>query len=392
MNQTKEEDGLELGFPVDLVPDRREEIAIQVPQPWHKPRKQWVRREQWTPQIAELLGDLQLAGREFRYLTLPGEHLFDVRHLHSLFAQRQVKLRFLGFDTSRKSSNATVSEHEVRNLPFVHGDSVILGDRFEDIGDPGSMAFASAEKFSSFDAVNLDLCDSVASRRTHPNDSSLNAILRLLELQANNRTEPWLLFITTRAGRESVNSQVMAKLLSILQDNVTRNASFRRGVDNTGLFRADVIDGERGGTVLLSPNEFTCAFGVGLSKWLLSLAKDHWTVSQRTAAGYRVVTDGDSPDMLSLVFRFDRIPVSVSDPNRVVTSRPTQIGPVPTVLEMEMAFLEVFNDLIDLDALIDRDVKLREQMIQENADLMSLARFDRDQIVSWGHDACWRPR
>ena len=392
MTQAKEEDGLELGFPLDLVPDRREEVVAQVPQSWHKPRKQWVRREQWTTQIAELLRDLQLAGREFRYLTLPGEHLFDVRHLHNLFAEHQVKLRFLGFDTSRKESSATVAEHEVRSLPYVHGDSVILGDRFEDIGDPDSMAFASAEKFSSFDAVNLDLCDSVASRRTHPNDSSLNAILRLLELQANNRTEPWLLFITTRAGRESVNSQVMTKLLVILRDNVTRNAAFRRGLDNTELFRADIIDGECSGTVLFSSNEFTCAFGVGLSKWLLSLARDHWTVSQRTAAGYRVVSEGDSPDMLSLVFRFDRIPVSVSDPNRVVTSRPAQMRRVPTVLEMEMAFLEVFSDMIDLDALINRDVQLREQIIQENADLMSLARFDRDQIVSWGRDACWRPR
>lgn len=390
MTSVEDEDARELGFPVDLVPDRREEVAEQRPQPWHKPRKQWIRREQWSAQIGTLLDDLQLAGREFRYLTLPGEHLFDVRHLHELFAARRVKLKFLGFDTSRKNLGVTVSEHEVRSLPFVHGDSIILGDRFEAIGNQESTAFVTANQFVSFDAVNLDLCDSVASRKTEPNDSSLNAILRLLDLQAQNRTEPWLLFVTTRTGRESVNRRVMSKLFQILHENVTRNDAFRKGLGNTGMFSADSIDGEVRGNVKLVPQEFTNAFGVGFSKWLLSLAQNAWTVQQMTAAGYRVFAD-EFPDMLSMVFRFDRLPVQVIDPHGIVTRKPPPKRNVPTVPELELGFLETFADLIDLDSLIHGDPDLREQLVQENADLMGRARFDRNRIVAWGREACWKP-
>ena len=93
-----------------------------------------------------------------------------------------------------------------------------------------------------------------------------------------------------------------------------------------------------------------------------------------------------------MVFRFDRLPVDVNDPYRVVTSKPLETRRVPTVSEMELEFLVAFADMIDLDDLIHRDATLRERLVQENADLMSLARFDRDHIVRWGRDACWRPR
>ena len=390
-DEEPEEDGSEIEFHADLLQERGVREVPHEPAAWHKPRKQWIRREQWGKEVAALLDELRLTDREFRYLTLPGEHLFDVRQLHSVCEERKVKLRYLGFDTSRKNSSVTVSEQEVRSLPFIHGDSLIKGDKFEALGNPTSAAYQFATHFKSFDAVNLDLCDSVASRKTHPNSSSLNAIFRLVQLQAKNRTEPWLLFVTTRAGRESVNAEVTAKLLKALQGNITSDNSFRIGLGNAALFNASSIDAECDGNNSLIAEEFVKAFGVGFSKWLLHMAKNAWSVRQQITAWYRVFTEGNVPDMLSLTFRFERIPVSINDPNEIITTKPAEVRSVPSVTEMELGFLAAFADLIDLDRLLHDDSNLREEMVMENANLMSRARFNRDDIIEWGRKNCWQP-
>ena len=50
-------------------------------QRWHHPRKQYVRiNNQWCAAARQLIGDLHLGqGDPFRYLTLPGNELLDVR-------------------------------------------------------------------------------------------------------------------------------------------------------------------------------------------------------------------------------------------------------------------------------------------------------------------------
>jgi hypothetical protein len=95
--------------------------------------------------------------------------------------------------------------------------------------------------------------------------------------------------------------------------------------------------------------------------------------------------------MLSLVFRFERIPVSINDPNEIITTRPAKVRSVPSVTEMELGFLAAFADLVDLDRLLHEDSTLREEMIMENADLMARARFNRDYIIEWGRQNCWQP-
>lgn len=383
-------------FPSDVIPEPVLEAEPQLaPAPWHKPRKQWIRKEQWGRLVDALLDELDLKHMPFRYLTLPGRHLFDVRHLHDLCAKRGTQLQYLGFDISRKNDpQLSVSEHEVRSLPFIHGDSVLLADRIESLtaSNPGSMAMVYARKLRCFDAINLDLCDSVASRRTNPDNSSLAAIAHLIQLQADGRTDPWLLFLTTRASRQTVNSDVMKKLLAVVQNNLAQHDRFRCSIENTGLFDAQAVADECNGRESLLAPAFVRAFGVGFCKWLLQLSRSAWAVKHEIAACYRVYNEEGAPDMLSLAFRFERYPTAVTDPNGVVSplrSRPQ--ASVPTELDLEIGFVECFNGLVDIDQLLYENSALREKMIQENADLMSLARFPRQKIVDWGREVCWKP-
>jgi hypothetical protein len=394
MTDAEAEDGVELGFPVDSSPDTREEIAKRQLQPWHKPRKQWVRREQWCKQIHQLLGELDLRERAFRYLTLPGEDMLDIRQLHELFESHSRKLRYLGFDTSRKSVGMSVSEQEVKSLPFVDDESRTLDDRFEAIGEQGSVASHHTKRFRSFDAVNLDLCDAVAARRKQPSQSSLSAILALLQLQTDNRTEPWVLFLTTRADREAVNKDVANDFLRILIENIRKYERFRVGLKNSLIFSADAVSQELNSGSGLSDQEFPSAFGVGFCKWLLSCANQTWSVRQVDAAGYRVNRVG-SPDMLSLVFRFDRMRQEILDPLGIIPAkrpqRPKQTTKEELNEELEVEFIQRFAEMVDIDVVLHENEHLRQQLIEENADLVSLARYDRDDVVAWGRDNCWQP-
>src|ERR1700685_1322360 len=71
---------------------------------WHRPRKQFVRDEQWCVQITKLLDDsteMNLDVGTLKYCGLPGSDLLDLRCFHeSICVPRSMQLRFLGFNSA----------------------------------------------------------------------------------------------------------------------------------------------------------------------------------------------------------------------------------------------------------------------------------------------------
>jgi len=390
---------------VDRVPER-ELLPIepsQQPDPWHKPRKQWIRSEQWGRLTGRLLDDLHLDGRPLRYLTLPGRYLLDVRHLHGVCEQRGVRLRFLGFDSSRSDDpEITVSMDEVWRLPFIDKESVLQPDRIEELaGNRRSVASQALGHFGHFDIINLDLCDSVASRDAGASGSSLEAIKSLIEWQSDHRKEPWYLFLTTRADREAVKPSVMKKLLQVLHKNLQRNSDFQRAAADSQLFDEDSIvaeinriDTKAKNTETLLDDQFMRAFGIGLSKWLLRLSLRAWKVKLEINACYRVGDETQTPNMISLAFRFDSIPEPIHDAIGLVPAAriARQLEQAPSEDQLAVLFLHRITKLIDVDELLFADEELREQMVVANAELMAQARFDRQEMIDWGRAACWQPQ
>jgi hypothetical protein len=381
-------------FPQDLVAAAAPPFhSPQQPDPWHKPRKHWIRKVQWGELVDGLIGDIQLHDRPFRYLTLPGKYLLDIRQLHGICSARGVQLRFLGFDTSRKAStDVNVSADEVWRLPFVHKDSELLGDRVEDVANVQAIAHERVKNFGDFDAINLDFCDSVGGREAGASDTALEAILRLISLQSGLRAAPWLLFITTRSDRPAVKRSVMVKLLQVLEENLSRNIRFRARATRGPLPSEAAIRAEFNAESGMGDEEFIKAFGIGFSKWLLSISLTAWKVQQQVSACYRVSSNASVPDMLSLAFRFERQPLRITDRVGLVRSRKNEPVPRPaTEEELAIGFLDSHRAVVDVDRLLFDDQQLREQMIAENAELMSLARFDCDFMIRWGRENCWHP-
>src|SRR5712671_1554546 len=69
--------------------------------PWHRPRKQFVRNDQWCHYIQELLKELNMDSGTLTYFGLPGVDLLDVRYFGAVVCEpRSLKLRFLGFNSA----------------------------------------------------------------------------------------------------------------------------------------------------------------------------------------------------------------------------------------------------------------------------------------------------
>ena len=381
-------------FPKDnLFPVEVDAADARGPAPWHRPRKHWIRKLQWGKLANDLIAELHFDGRPFRYLTLPGKYFLDVRHLHVICAARDIQLRFVGFDTDRSDEAETnISADEISRLSHIHPESEVLSDRIESLAQPRSLAYERIEKCGDFDVINLDLCDSVASREAGANGSALDAIVKMIMFQSGLRSVPWLLFLTTRSDRGTVKQSVMTKLLSVLKENMDRNAKFKNVATRHAVISETKLAMEAQGQAAMDDVEFMGAFGIGFSKWLLKVSLTAWKVEQQITACYRVFPQSASPDMMSLAFRFER--------NKSVIVDRTGIAPAPSPQAqsthdsedvLAAQFIDGHRSVIDIDQVLYEDAYLRDEMINENADVMSQARFDREAMVEWGKQNCWCP-
>lgn len=96
-------------------------------EPWHRPRKQWIRRYQWHDSLLEMMRETHFPAdaRIMRYLSLPGEDLLDVRVLREACVEAGVDMRFTGMVSvgpgSARDTRLNIAESEVRGLTRIRG-------------------------------------------------------------------------------------------------------------------------------------------------------------------------------------------------------------------------------------------------------------------------------
>jgi len=366
--------GIFLG--IDYAPGRPPERRFS---PWHRPRKHFVRREQWTAQSLRLF-----EGREnsstFRYLGLPGVDLLDLRYLHQrVCAPFGRELRFLGFTTEAQPGNPShielnTSLDEVRRLPNVDPKSEVLVDDFRSLAITDSIAWRTSLQLGPFDVVNLDLCDGLASDDPTRSPSLYAAIGRLMALQTRSLT-PWLLLVTTRIGRPHFHPEAQAALLSRYHDNIASCPEFaaacREVFRLTDLARLDFD----------TCDERTfCLFSlVILCKWLLNLAQDQSPNRLELAScqGYRVDSAAACADMASLAIRVEPVIATPQEPLRPGSS--VHLDECANSARLARRVLS----LKDVDKLVAGNAKLLEALIVETEDLLRLARYDVARYRPW---------
>ena len=59
--------------------------------PWHKPRKQYVRGEQWCKEILKMVDEVLPENNILKYLGLPGDDLLDLRYFHEQICDGKIR-------------------------------------------------------------------------------------------------------------------------------------------------------------------------------------------------------------------------------------------------------------------------------------------------------------
>lgn len=354
---------------------------------WHHPRKQFVRIRQWCAEVRKLIPQLALGnGEPFRYLTLPGNELLDVRALHGVCAALNVKLRYLGFNSvgpnTPEQIELALSQSEVRGLSAIDEFSGVIEDRLETVANDRSPGSLRARQAGPFHAINLDLCDSIAFREIgHSKGSPLEATGRLLELQLQAYT-PWLLFITTKAQPSLVSKFARDGFMRVLKANAEASGDFRSKLAEFVAGDLDQFDTELAAAWESQDTKFLRLFCTGLGKWLLGIlahAAPPRHLSLLSSCYYQSGPEG--PDMLSLAFLCGAPQQALSDPASILPAAITRT--VPSEIGSALQLTEGIGAMFDLDAHLLADEALREKLIAQAGRLMATARYSGTEYETW---------
>ena len=346
--------------------------------PWHRPRKQFVRREQLSALLLRLY-EKRKPEDPLRYLGLPGTDLIDLRYLHEQVCRDSDRsLRFLGFNTEARPGNPAhvqlnVSLDEVRQLPNVDPQSVVIHDDFRRIGNAHSVAWHRTRQFAPFDVVNIDLCDGLASDPPRNDESFYKALAELVAIQRHN-PNPWLLLVSTRIRHGMFDAMAEEWLAGLFRENVANCEGFAdvcQDVLETDVDRIDPATCSDGDLLVL----MTAAIG----KWLSALvrAQGPSRIELASTHGYRVNPAAAREDLVSLALRVEPVIVASRDP----------LSPTPPTLEDECttakAILRRLARRLDVDTILKQRPDLREELIGETERLLAIARYDVTGYRSW---------
>lgn len=346
-------------------------------QPWHRPRKQFVRRRQWLYHTRDLLSGWP-ADAELRYLGLPGHDLLDIRLFYEAFCSDRA-IRFLGFDAGGghpgHAPDLLVSLQEVKALGNVHPLSTVVQDDVRTLANKKSMGWKSAVAAGSFDIVNLDFCDNVLSDEPR-GYSAYDAVVSLLALQ-NQRTAPWLLFLTTRADRSTVDSAVRQALDAVLAANLTCCAPFAEEFQ-TRLVVAGHAD-ENSYVTTCHESDWLHVFCVALCKWILKQAMAcNMRLDVKSTMSYRVATDSADDDLVSLALLFTPSLLPLPDHAGLAsTGRSLDECTLAARIPVQTAKRR------KVDEILRSDDALAQEMREEMGALLAKARYSVSDYELW---------
>lgn len=351
--------------------------------PWHRVRKQYVRRHQWIAETERLSSDLQK--RQIRLLTLPGPDFLDVRALAKRLRQQSIELLYCGFIDAQTESlieEVNLSHSELRGHAHVNKDSGVVLSRFQDIATDKSIGYRTVKRSAPFDVVNLDLCSSAFDRAPGQQDSILTALANLVALQDRNK-HPWILFLTSTVGRKAMHPQVKEAFLELILRNYNEEGAFSQRSDELGASR-DILMAESEGAEALSHETLARLTGLALGKWLAQLClhdNPPWRVKLLRSYWY---SHGPlAPGIASWGFRFSPLDSRRTDPIGLA-SIPS--ADRPREIDLAMQMLNRIADIRDVDVLLREHASLFAELLNESIDLMTSARYDGEAYRAWASD------
>jgi hypothetical protein len=369
---------------------------------WHHPRKQEVRIEQWCAPVRALIRERKMTvGSTFRYLTLPGDEMLDIRALNGVCEREGIELRYLGFNSvsagTPRQAELNLSQSEVLDLKGISRFSTVIEERLEAIARADSLAFHRMRQHGPFDAINIDLCNALTEREADDHRGSPLGVLGQLLATQLTTTKPWLLFVTTLAQPGLITTRNRAGFQEAIDANIAASTEFASGLAECIAGLAECISPEGDLSAQMEAvwgqqdPAFLRLFSTGLGKWLLRIlsgSAPQRRLSLLNSYYYQVGPDG--PDMLSLAFRCDTVDQPVQDQSGILPVGP----PAPALSEVDLAIelTQKLKESKDLDYLLAHDEERAEKRLQQAMTLMGAARFSPQAYEAWARSELRRAR
>ncbi len=402
----------------DIVPEAPQHSSFERRfAPWHKVRKEFVRKEQWNKFVIRyvrryLKSELQTEGMSewsaddeasgipdtikvahpLKCLVIPGDDLLDIRSLWRDTESIRCYIRYLGFNEGQGSdqvgTRVHIAHNDVTSHKRVSTDSLVLHDRFQTVAKLNSQAYRYLKEIGPFHVVNLDLCDSLFPTTSCDLESYYEALHSISAFQMKGMATPWLLFITTEVAPNEVDASKLDMLCKPTKDNIQTHSDFADAM--SGIVPTAVLNTGTSVPVdcsKLSGEQLVNLFGVAIGKALLkfcSTADPKWKVSMLGSYIYSI-NKMLNVSMLSLAFQFNPVTVPPQDS----TGLSSIDLPNPTLFdESELAtnLVAAVRRISNIDELLDADADLKTQLTESSADLLASAGYDRDKYVQWVTD------
>lgn len=389
--------------------------------PWHRVRKQFIRERQWNHQISRfvdrhLARDLQTEenqwsipanpesggvsavpetvriDRPLRCLVIPGDDFLDVRSMWHRLLARNWFIEFLGFNetlgSDERQASVHVAQSKIAALERMSLRSTVVPDRFQNIARDQSLARRSLREYGPYDVVNLDLCDSLLP---HGNEVKVQeyyrALLALVRYQHQQRTTPWLLFLTTQIDPASANQVGINELGRPTRRNCNAHPAFSEEIAKIIPLAAFNSDSHQIDISQLTSDQLTQVFGLLLGKWLIGIleqARPRWTVQMLPSYRYMIKPD-TSVAMVSLSFLFMPHLAPPSDSTGLTGQTPQPVSE-PTELDVALKLVGAAQRLGDVVEILNADSTLYEEMRNSAAELLSQAGYSREAHAQWVAD------
>jgi hypothetical protein len=388
--------------------------------PWHKVRKEYIRRFQWNELARRLvtgswrrhlnieeadwsLGDpekgpeLQLPDgvfleRALACLVIPGEDLLDVRALWRDVQGLNCWIRYLGFNESHGSNQigtrVHIANNDVTSLPNVWKNSRVVQDRFEAIaGGPNSQAYRYLKEYGPYHIVNLDLCGSLFPNTADDCRKYYEALNRLLAYQFEFQKTEWLLFVTTMVEPGAAHVDTLKSLCLPTRENYHQHPDFAARVA-TFLPKEAFPSGQSTiDLTVLNEHQVIHLFGVAFGKWLVKLcqkAQPQWTVAMRRSYRYSI-NEEKGAVMLSLAFEMKP---NIAPPvdSTGMSNLGLQQKKFPTELECAIKIAESVGNIRDVDAELTAHPDLKAELQEAQANLLESAGYDRAAFIKWASE------
>lgn len=375
----------------DSIPQAPPKPTVEKPDfadPWYRPAKQYLRRQQWNVGILNLLNRLPAPEGEptiIRYVGLPGQHYLDVLSMGRLCNKHNLRIDYLGF---RKGDGGETKPERLNELPALSNqthytpESITYPDNIANIGRPDTLATTAFIERGPFDVVNLDVCGGMLHGDTTP---LLSAIKYVLTSQIQ-RPLPWLLFVTTAAKAEDISPEVIAKFFAIIQANCKRDAGFQKLLAERSLKLQVVAEKCLEDPAKLPPDGFLRYFTLAFGKWL---AANLWANNPRSTVTLKSVfsfrnTGRREPEMLSLAYLISPLIRGGADPSGLTGYGAAAPDPEQEYTTMAVTLVDSSLDgLKDLDQVWCLDRTLKVQIVAECEDLLRTLGADDAGIEAW---------